>query len=110
MTSSSSSARTPQHDAAANIAERFRQAVRRPLDTVPAAIRDRGQHRGRRLGVRRTRAEPTTDLLLRIADEAMYASKDAGRDRVTMTTIDNGTNTTHTRLDHDQRPETGWEH
>ncbi len=55
-------------------------------------------------------AEPSTDLLLRIADEAMYGSKDAGRDRVTMTTIDNGTNTTHTRLDHDQRPETGWEH
>ncbi len=35
VTSSSSSARTPRRRPAANIAERFRQAVRRPLDSVP---------------------------------------------------------------------------
>jgi diguanylate cyclase (GGDEF)-like protein/PAS domain S-box-containing protein len=97
------------HEAAANIAERFRQAVRRPLDSVPPRYAIAAS-----IGVAvwdpAIGAEPSTDLLLRIADEAMYGSKDAGRDRVTMTTISNGTNTTHTRFDHDERPETGWEH
>ena len=97
------------HGAAASIAERFRQAVRRPLDTVPPRYAIAAS-----IGVAvwdpvKT-AEPNTDLLLRIADEAMYVSKGAGRDRVTMTTIDDATNTIHTRLDQDQRPETRWEH
>ena len=83
------------HEAAANIAERFRQAVRRPLDSVPPRYAIAAS-----IGVAvwdpANGAEASTDLLLRIADEAMYGSKDAGRDRVTMTTIDNATNaTTH---------------
>jgi diguanylate cyclase (GGDEF)-like protein len=97
------------HEAAANIAERFRQAVRRPLDSVPPRYAIAAS-----IGVAvwdpSNGAEPSTDLLLRIADEAMYGSKDAGRDRVTMTTIDRGTKTMQTRIDQDERPETGWEH
>ena len=53
------------------------------------------------------RAEPTADVLLRAADEAMYASKDAGRDRVTIVTAGE---TSFTDLAHDPRAEASWEH
>ena len=95
-------------DAAATTAERFRQAVRRPLECIPpryalaasigVAVWEPAQE-----------SAPDADLLLRTADEAMYASKASGRDRVTLVTVDTTTRGSDTALD-DHRPEAAWEH
>ncbi|HET6672058.1 MAG TPA: diguanylate cyclase [Agromyces sp.] len=66
------------------IAERLREAVRRPLDSVPprysvaASIGVVSWESG-------SSKVPSADHLLRLADEAMYASKRGGRDRVSVT-------------------------
>jgi diguanylate cyclase (GGDEF)-like protein len=93
-------------DAGATIAERFRQAVRRPLDSVPPRY-DIAASIGVAAWVPGHGTGPTADLLLRTADEAMYASKDSGRDRVTTVTV-GVTDTTDTA--HQPRAETAWEH
>ena len=94
-------------DAAATTAERFRQAVRGPLECVPpryvvaasigVAVWEPSQG-----------SVPDADLLVRTADEAMYASKASGRDRVTLVTVDTTTRASDTPLD-DNRPEAAWE-
>jgi predicted signal transduction protein with EAL and GGDEF domain len=108
-TSSSSSARMPHPKRRRTSPSGSARRCGRPLDSVPPRYSIAAS-----IGVAvwdpTNGAEASTDLLLRIADEAMYGSKGAGRDRVTMTTIDDATNATHTRLDQDQRPETRWEH
>ena len=64
-------------DAGATIAERFRQAVRRPLERVPPRYAVAAS-----IGVAvwepAQGSAPDADLLLRTADEAMYASKALG--------------------------------
>jgi diguanylate cyclase (GGDEF)-like protein/PAS domain S-box-containing protein len=73
-------------DEAEVVAERFRQEVGRPLDSVPPRYSVAAS-----IGVAvwqpGSGVTPNADLLLRIADQAMYASKHAGRDRVTTVTI-----------------------
>jgi len=73
-------------DAGAVIAERLRLAVRRPLTSVPPAYTI-----GASLGVATWKPSasppPSTAAMLRAADEAMYESKHAGRDRVTVVTV-----------------------
>ncbi|WP_373692864.1 sensor domain-containing diguanylate cyclase [Agromyces silvae] len=75
-------------DAAAGavIAERFRAEARRPLESIPPTYAVSAS-----VGVAAWEpargAKPTADELLRVADEAMYASKEAGRDRVTVVSI-----------------------
>ena len=95
-------------DAAATTAERFRQAVRRPLECVPPRYAVAAS-----IGVAvwepAQGSAPDADLLVRTADEAMYASKASGRDRVTLVTVDTTTRGSDTALD-DHRPEAAWEH
>lgn len=95
-------------DAASTIAERFRRAVRQPLDSVPPRYAVAAS-----IGVAvwepAQGPAPTADLLLRAADAAMYASKGAGRDRVTMATADTQSHGSETAPD-DHRPEAAWEH
>jgi diguanylate cyclase (GGDEF)-like protein/PAS domain S-box-containing protein len=75
-------------DAAAGgiVAERLRLEVRRPLSSIPPAYPIAAS-----LGVATWRpsegSSPSTATMLRAADEAMYASKHAGRDRVTAVTV-----------------------
>ena len=111
-TSSSSSARTPRRRPLRPSPSDSARRSRRPLECVPPQLRRRGEHRGRRLGAGAGARRRTPTCSLRLADEAMYASKDAGRDRVTMVTVDDGT--THgsdpsTRPGR-TRPEAAWEH
>ena len=80
--------------------------VGRPLDSVPPRY-DVAASIGVAVWEPGDGAEPTADFLLRTADEAMYASKDAGRDRVTIVMADE-TSTTDTA--HDPRAEASWEH
>ena len=72
-------------EAVAIVAERFRRVVGRPLDSVPPHYAIAAS-----VGVAvwdpATAPAAGTDLL-RTADEAMYASKRAGRDRVTVVTV-----------------------
>ena len=95
-------------EAGATIAERFRLAVRRPLESVPP-----GYAVAASIGVAvwEPAQSPTADadLLLRLADEAMYTSKGAGRDRVTMVTAETAPHGSEPALD-DHRPEAAWEH
>jgi diguanylate cyclase (GGDEF)-like protein/PAS domain S-box-containing protein len=71
------------HEGASAIGEALRHAVRAPLDGVPAELPITAS-----IGV--AVYEPalgrntTTDDLLSLADDAMYASKGAGKDRVTL--------------------------
>jgi diguanylate cyclase (GGDEF)-like protein/PAS domain S-box-containing protein len=70
-------------DAATVIAERFRLDIQRPLRSVPPRYAIRAS-----IGVATWLPDgrprlPDIDRLLRLADEAMYASKRSGRDRVT---------------------------
>ena len=73
-------------DDGAIIAERFRRAVREPLASVPPRYAVAAS-----IGVATWHpihgAATSTDGLLRAADEAMYRSKRAGRDRVTTVTV-----------------------
>ena len=73
-------------DAGTVIAERLRLEVRRPLATVPPAYTIAAS-----LGVATWKPvdadPPSTATMLRAADEAMYESKHAGRDRVTAVTV-----------------------
>jgi len=68
------------------IAERLRLEVRRPLDTIPPAYPLAAS-----LGVATWNSagstQPSSAAMLRAADEAMYKSKHAGRDRVTAVTV-----------------------
>ena len=68
------------------VAERLREEVRRPLDSVPPRYAV-----GASIGVVSWESGssnvPSADHLLRLADEAMYASKRGGRDRVSVTRI-----------------------
>ena len=95
-------------DAAATTAERFRQAVRRPLECIPPRYALAAS-----IGVAvwepTQESAPDADLLVRTADEAMYASKASGRDRVTLVTVDTTTRGSDTAPD-DPRPEAAWEH
>ena len=94
--------------ASATVAERFREAVGRPLDSVPPRY-DIAASIGVAVWEPGERPEPTPDLLLRIADEAMYASKDAGRDRVTTVTVA-AAHLAETGTEPDPRAEAAWEH
>ena len=88
-------------DAAATTAERFRQAVRRPLECVPPRYAVAAS-----IGVAvwepAQGSAPDADLLVRTADEAMYASKASGRDRVTLVTVDTTTRGSDTALEDHQ--------
>jgi len=68
-------------EAAASIADRIRERVAAPLDGVPP-----GSLVTASVGVAvftpSSMAQPTNDELLSIADDAMYLSKSAGKDRV----------------------------
>jgi diguanylate cyclase (GGDEF)-like protein/PAS domain S-box-containing protein len=89
------------------VAERFRQAVRRPLDRVPPRYAVAAS-----IGVAVWSGQgpaPEADLLLHTADDAMYASKGSGGDRVTVVKPITATTGFETTLD-DPRPETAWEH
>jgi diguanylate cyclase (GGDEF)-like protein/PAS domain S-box-containing protein len=93
--------------AGATIAERFRHEVQRPLETVPPRYAVAAS-----IGVAVWEARgpaPEADLLLHTADDAMYASKNAGGNRVTTVTPVTGTHGFETALD-DTRPEAAWEH
>ncbi|MDQ0893904.1 sensor domain-containing diguanylate cyclase [Agromyces ramosus] len=73
-------------DAGVVIAERLQLEVRRPLATVPPAYALAAS-----LGVATWNptgpTPPSAGAMLRAADEAMYMSKHAGRDRVTAVTV-----------------------
>ena len=68
-------------DAAATTLSRFRQAVRRPLESSPRYVL--AASIGVAVWEPSQGSAPDADLLVRTADEAMYASKASGRDRVT---------------------------
>ena len=73
-------------DAGTVIAERLRLEVRRPLASIPPAYTiaaSIGLATWKPAGA----APPSTATILRAADEAMYQSKHAGRDRVTAVTV-----------------------
>lgn len=72
-------------DAAGIIAERFLVEIGRPLQSVPPHY-GVGASIGVAVWDPATGAGPTTDLI-RAADEAMYASKRAGRHRITVVTV-----------------------
>ncbi|WP_173921798.1 bifunctional diguanylate cyclase/phosphodiesterase [Agromyces sp. Marseille-P2726] len=91
----------------ATVAERFREAVRRPLHRVPPRYAISAS-----IGVAVWPAKgpaPEADLLLHTADDAMYASKGMGGDRVTVVQPITATDGLDTTLD-DPRPEAAWEH
>jgi diguanylate cyclase (GGDEF)-like protein/PAS domain S-box-containing protein len=91
----------------AAVAERFRQEVRRPLDRVPPRYAVAAS-----IGVAVWPGKgpaPEADLLLHTADDAMYASKGMGGDRVTVVTPITATDGLDSTLD-DPRPEAAWEH
>lgn len=74
-------------EAAGVIAERFRHEVGRPLTSVPPSYGVAAS-----VGVATwtpddTADDPEPERLIRLADEAMYASKRGGRDRVTSVTV-----------------------
>lgn len=74
-------------DAAAHIAERIRDAVSQPLDDVPAEFPVSAS-----VGIALLPSESgtvvTTDGILGLADAAMYQSKNAGKDRVTVVHVE----------------------
>jgi diguanylate cyclase (GGDEF)-like protein len=70
-------------DAAAHIAERIQELVRQPLDDVPEEFPVTASV-GIALLAPDSDTAVTTDGILGIADAAMYQSKNAGKDRVTV--------------------------
>lgn len=72
------------------LAERIRSAVAEPL-TGPAKGCSVGASIGVAVHVPGAKAIPDPDAVLRTADNAMYAAKHAGKDRVHITSLDPGT-------------------
>ncbi|MBG6239427.1 diguanylate cyclase (GGDEF)-like protein/PAS domain S-box-containing protein [Mycetocola sp. CAN_C7] len=77
-------------EAATVIADRIRDAVRQPLESVPAGFPITASVGVALLG-RESDAVVTPDGILRLADAAMYQSKNAGKDRVTVVHVDRTT-------------------
>ncbi|PJJ70850.1 PAS domain S-box-containing protein/diguanylate cyclase (GGDEF)-like protein [Diaminobutyricimonas aerilata] len=68
------------------VAERLRSEVARPLESVPSGYPVTASI-GLAVWMPTEPEPPTPDVALRAADEAMYASKRAGRDRVTLVAL-----------------------